>query len=155
MRRILLALLAILLLLGAFAWYNGLARTDVVPLTQSSGYTKKPISLGNTNINADIADTESLRQLGLSGRESLAEDRGMLFVFQDDDPHSFWMKDMLFPIDIIWLSSDKKVIYIAKNAKPESYPSSYRPTDDSRYVIEVPSGFSDRHNISVGSNVSF
>ena len=150
MRRILFVLAFILLLIPVFMW-----RTSAPADPVSSNYTQKPITLGDTHINADIADTEALRERGLSGRESLAENQGMLFVFQDDDAHSFWMKDMKFAIDMIWVSKDMHVVYIAKDARPESYPSSFMPTEPSRYVIEVPAGFVYRHNISVGTRVSF
>lgn len=123
--------------------------------SDSNAYRQTHIELGGVTVTADIADTEPVRQLGLSGREGLSEDKAMLFVFQDDGEHSFWMKDMLFPIDIIWLSSEKRVVYIAKNATPESFPSSFVPNVPSRYVIEVAAGFTDRHNISVGTQVSF
>lgn len=123
--------------------------------SDSNAYRQTHIELGAMTVTADIADTEPVRQLGLSGRDGLAEDKAMLFIFQDDGEHPFWMKDMLFPIDIIWLSSEKRVVYIAKNAAPESYPSSFVPNVPSRYVIEVAAGFTDRQNISVGTQVTF
>src|SRR4051812_42406436 len=61
------------------------------------------IALGTGSVAADIADTETLREKGLSGRQSLSDTQGMLFIFQEEGIHSFWMKDMLIPLDMIWL----------------------------------------------------
>jgi uncharacterized membrane protein (UPF0127 family) len=79
----------------------------------------------------------------------------MLFVFDRPDTYSFWMKDMNFPIDIIWLSSDMKVVYTKKNARPELYPEIYIPKEKAKYVLEVVAGFSDKNNLQEGDSVLF
>ena len=151
MRRLLLIVIAlIVLIVPIFVWRSS---TPVSP--ESSGYRQMPVQLGGTTLTADVADNESQRELGLSGRAGLPEGTGMLFVFQVDGQHAFWMKDMLFSIDMIWLSPEKKVVYIAANARPESYPSSYMPESASRYVIEVPAGWAARHNVAIGSVAQF
>lgn len=113
------------------------------------------LSLGDSTITADVVDTEALREQGLSGRAQLSDEEGMLFVFQEDGRPAFWMKDMLISIDMIWLSSDKKVVYIAQNATPQSYPASFYPSTDSRYVLEVPSGWVSRNHVTVGAQAEW
>jgi len=98
------------------------------------------VHIAGQDIKVDLALTEAQREQGLSGRQSLNENEGMLFVFDSPGNYPFWMKDMNFPIDIIWLSEDGSVIYIKKNALPESYPEAYGPgTNDgeAKYVWKL------------------
>ena len=79
----------------------------------------------------------------------------MLFIFNSADNYGFWMKDMIFPIDIIWIGENKKIVYIEKNVLPESYPKNFSPNVKAMYVLEVLSGFSEKHNIKIGDEVFF
>lgn len=106
-------------------------------------------------VKVDMALTSADQALGLSGRESLKENEGMLFIFPQPGNYPFWMKDMNFPIDIIWLTEDFEVVYIKKDARPELFPESYGPEEDSKYVLEVVSGFSEKNNLQVGDRVEF
>jgi len=80
----------------------------------------------------------------------LGKNQGMLFIFEKKDTHSFWMKDMKFSIDIIWLNENKEVVFIKENAKPEDFPQNYIPTEQSLYVLEFNEGFVKENNISNG-----
>ncbi len=113
------------------------------------------LKIGNTEIKIEIANDDQSRIKGLSGRDSLEEDEGMLFIFDYPDKHSFWMKEMNFPIDIIWLDDNKKIVFIKKEARPESYPESFSSPIDSLYVLEVNASFSDKNNLKVGDEASF
>lgn len=120
---------------------------------------KKEISVGSTKIQAEIASTESQRQKGLGDRKTLGENSGMLFIFDTKDVFpSFWMKDMLIGIDIIWIN-DAKVAKIDKNIEPPDKATSdsqlklYRPDAPIDYVLEVATGFSDKNNIKTGDSV--
>jgi uncharacterized protein len=118
----------------------------------------KYVNIAGQNIKVDLALTGSEQEQGLSGREGLKDNEGMLFVFAKPGEYSFWMKDMKFPIDIIWLSEGLKVIYIKDNALPELYPETYRPVSndgDAKYVLEVNSGFSKKNNLKIGDSVLF
>ena len=115
----------------------------------------KYVKIAGQNIKIELALTEETQAQGLSGRLLLKEDEGMLFVFERPGNYSFWMKDMNFPIDIIWLDEYKKVIYIKKDARPELFPESYGPETNSKYVLEVVSGFSEKNNLQVGDRVEF
>ena len=115
----------------------------------------KYIKIAGQDIKVELALTEDARERGLSGRQNLNENEGMLFVFDHPGQYYFWMKDMNFPIDIIWISEDRKVIYIKKDAQPELYPETYGPEPDAKYVLEIASGFSEKNNLKEGDRVSF
>jgi len=78
----------------------------------------------------------------------------MLFVFPEDGVYRFWMKDMRFSIDIIWLSDSGEVLHIEHSLAPSTYPNSYGPTTSARYVLEVPAGFAVFHNLHIGDRVT-
>lgn len=109
------------------------------------------VEIGGTRVAVSIADTPEERSQGLSGRAPLAENEGMLFIFPEDGKHGFWMKDMRFSIDIIWLSSEDVVVHIEEHVSPESYPASFASQNPARFVLEVPAGFAKTHNIALGS----
>ena len=108
------------------------------------------MTIGDATITVEKADTEAARERGLSGRASLAPDTGMLFVFEYSQIRGFWMKDMRFPIDIVWADETGKVVTIAENLSPDSYPQTFYPTSSALYVLEVPAGFVKAHGIAVG-----
>lgn len=119
------------------------------PSSQNIGYVK----IAGQNIRVDLALTEAEQARGLSGREGLNSNEGMLFIFpktSEDQIHKFWMKDMNFPIDMIWISRDMRVVYIKKDARPESYPDVFGGDQGAKYVLEVVSGFADENNLKVG-----
>ena len=105
----------------------------------------------NVSVQAETVSTDAERSKGLSGREALEEGTGMLFIFDDVDTHTFWMPDMHFAIDIIWLDESMKVVHIKENATPESYPEIFTPSASAKYVLEVPAGFSKKWGIVEGT----
>ncbi|MFZ3015529.1 MAG: DUF192 domain-containing protein [Minisyncoccia bacterium] len=113
------------------------------------------VKIAEQILKVDLALTPKSQEQGLSGRDSLKEDEGMLFVFEKKGKYSFWMKDMNFPIDIIWIGKDLRVIYIKKNAQPESFPETFGADQDANFVLEVISGFSEKNNLKEGDNVKF
>jgi uncharacterized membrane protein (UPF0127 family) len=118
----------------------------------------KSVKIAGQNIKVDLALTEAEQEQGLSGRQSLAANEGMLFVFASPGDYQFWMKDMNFPIDMIWLDQNLKVIYIEKNATPISYPETFGPgpnDGEAKFVLEVPDGFSEKNNLQVGDSAEF
>ena len=103
----------------------------------------------------EIADMQFTRQLGLSGKPLLPRGEGMLFIFNTDDVHGFWMKDMLFDIDIICIDSSFNIVDIKSDATPESFPDIFKPIKKSRYVLEVNAGFVEEHSIKIGDYIRF
>jgi len=134
--------------------YSLISRNDSLPSKVTESEIQH-VKVGGQMIKVDLALTPEDQKLGLSGREYIAEDEGMLFVFKKPDKNYFWMKEMNFPIDIIWLDEDLKVIFIQENALPESFPASFGPEEESRYVLELSSGFVKKNNLEVGNFVKF
>ncbi len=129
---------------------------QTIPATQGAGgsiSTTHTVFLDETPVRAAIADTPALREHGLSGSAPLKSDEGMLFVFENDGRYSFWMKDMLFPIDMVWIASDGHVVHIEKSVSPDTYPQTITPGSLARYVLGLSAGFSDMPNSKVGSSV--
>ncbi|HEX55521.1 MAG: hypothetical protein DRO90_01405 [Candidatus Altiarchaeales archaeon] len=108
-------------------------------------------------IVAEVVSTPEEMARGLMYRKRLEENRGMLFIFKEEGRYGFWMKNMNFPLDIIWISRNKTVAHIEVNLPPcksDSCPI-YVPDKKALYVLEVNANFSIRNNISIGSTVLF
>ena len=107
-------------------------------------------------IDVEVVDTPEKQAQGLSGREKIPDKAGMLFYFSEYRVRDFWMKNMLFPLDIIWIDGGK-VVGISKNVPipdGESLPTYSSPSPVSM-VLEVNSGFADKNNLKVGDRVDF
>lgn len=121
-------------------------------------YSDAMVELAGKKINVEIADTNEEKNLGLSGRDSISDDQGMLFTFGEPTTKLvFWMKDMKFAIDVIWIRNDT-VIDITRSAMPEpgiadSALTRYRPSGEADSVLELPAGWSDRNNVKIGDQV--
>jgi uncharacterized membrane protein (UPF0127 family) len=102
-----------------------------------------------------MVTTAAAQEKGLSGRASLAPDSGMLFVFQNEAQRCFWMKDMQFPLDIIWVNKDKRVVYIQPELSPSTYPDSFCPKPPAQYVIELNAGQATQASIRIGETLTF
>lgn len=102
----------------------------------------------------EIADDEAKRAQGLMYRDSMAENEAMLFIFPDEAERSFWMKNCIISLDIIYVNAKNQIITIQKNTVPYSEDSV--PSNGlARYVVEVNAGFSDRHNIKTGDHIDW
>lgn len=101
------------------------------------------------NIEIEVADTDPKRQIGLMNRSEMAENRGMLFVFNQDNSTGFWMKDTRIPLDIIFVGADSTVINVQKNAKPYDQ-TNYPAVAPYRYTLEVNGGSADKWGIEEG-----
>lgn len=122
--------------------------------TSCGKYKKGEIKIGSKILAVDIADDICKENLGLSGRTSLAEG-GMLFIFEKAGNYGFWMKDMNFPIDILWIDDTFKIVGIEKNLYPDTYPKAYGEKYKALYVLEVPAQYCDKNNIKVGDKIIF
>ena len=119
--------------------------------------TVSSVRIAATEIAVEIATSSAAVQKGLSGRSSLGENRGMLFIFGRPDVYHFWMPDMRFPIDIIWIDNGQ-VVDADENVSPKFDPLRpifYTPGHPVRYVLEVNAGFMKRKNIRIGDPVTF
>jgi len=146
--------IAAVLILAAIAFGTYFTRS-MPETTAASTVSQMPtISLKGTTLRVTLATTTADRERGLGGRTGLASDEGMLFVFDTDGLYAFWMKDMKFSIDMVWLSSDGTVVYMAKNVSPDTYPAAFTPDTPARYVLELPAGWADAHGLKVGDKAS-
>lgn len=115
------------------------------------------VSPNGSAIKIRMADTVPEQELGLSYARSLAADQGMLFVFKTSAPHPFWMKDMRFPLDIIWLKSEGgryRVVTVDENLSPDSYPQAFSGTEPADAVLEINAFKSKAFDIVPGSYLS-
>ncbi|HJP80894.1 MAG TPA: DUF192 domain-containing protein [Candidatus Saccharimonadales bacterium] len=113
------------------------------------------VRIGDGVYKARVANTDTSRTAGLSDTPSLRQDEALLMVYPNDDKHPIWMKEMNYPLDIVWLNKDKKVVYIVKNAPPDSYPEKFEPKEPARYVLELPAGAVSEKTISIGISAAF
>lgn len=108
-------------------------------------------------LTVEVMVKDEDRQMGLMFRPSLPEDRGMLFIFEQADFHGIWMKNCKFPIDILWLDADRKIVHVQEGAPPctkEPCPV-YTPLRRAVYVVELGSGQARREKAALGEAVSF
>jgi uncharacterized protein len=135
------ALAATIALAGACA-----DRRPTVVLAPKSG---KPVE-----VSVEVADTAEAQARGLMYRAKLEPDHGMIFLFDTEKPHAFWMKNTQIPLDMIFIARDGRIVGIHPNAEPLSL----RPIDvgaPSRAVLEVAGGFAAAHGIAVGDRVTY
>lgn len=124
------------------------------PLVPPSVYAHK-LTIGGVPLDVAIAHTQEEQSRGLSGTSSLSANEGMLFVFDAPKIPNFWMKDMNYSIDMIWIDNDLRVSGVVSNVTPDTYPEEFSPDTPIRFVLEVPAGFTEANNIISGTEVTF
>lgn len=122
-------------------------------LNKKDNTSYKKIIVGNIAVKVEIAKSPAEKQKGLSGKSFMRKNNGMLFVFSQPDFYSFWMKDMEFPIDIIWLDDNLRIINIEKNITPDTFPKKFLPQLPAKYALEVNGGWSDENKVEEGVNI--
>ena len=150
-----IAALILFLFLAGLAWvffFDPAFLTDAGIIRSS--VKEQRITIRNTiPLSVEIAQSDVERAKGLSGRSVLPDGRGLLMVFPEDALAGIWMKDMLFPIDIMWIDESGHIVTIAQSVAPSTYPKVFYPSRAARYVLEVPAGFVDIYNIREGDSV--
>ena len=124
----------------------------------SGGAGRRQVHIGEMTVRAEVAMTPERRGRGLSGRTSLPEDAGMLFVFEQEQRPAFWMRDMLFSLDFIWISADGRVVDLTLDVPPPAPASrlpTYQPAEPVLYMLEVNAGVVQRFGVQVGDAVTF
>jgi len=137
----------VLIAFGLYAVISGIvnATDNVQPLVAPSG-----------TLRIEIVDDPESRRLGLSGRDEIGDHEGMLFVFDEPSAQNcFWMKDMRFSIDMVWLDSAKRVLNSISDVSPDTYPDSFCPVSEAKYGLEVGSGRAQELGLSDGETVRF
>jgi uncharacterized membrane protein (UPF0127 family) len=105
-------------------------------------------------IDIELAQNESQRQLGLMYRDTMAENQGMLFIFDNEEVRSFWMKNTILSLDMVFVNALNEIVTIHKYTTPYS-EETYESTKPAKYVIELNAGYTDKRKISVGDRVSW
>jgi hypothetical protein len=105
-------------------------------------------------VTVELARTDAERERGLMHRRTLADGQGMLFLFAESERRAFWMKNTLIPLDMIFVDDGGRVVGIVENAQPLTL-APRAPGVPSRYVLEVPGGWSARHGVAPGARVRF
>ena len=111
------------------------------------------MGLGEATLKLEIAHEPEERVCGLSYREEMAEDEGMVIVYDDEDYYSIWMKDMNFSLDLVWMNTAWEVVDITRDVTPESFPEIFTSKIPAQYAIELNSGSVDAFNILIGDSV--
>jgi uncharacterized protein len=139
-------LLAILLIIGAIVLIAAFFLSE-------SALPEHNIDIGGITLIVELADTRESREQGLSGRSELGEDRGLLMAFDQDGSPQIWMKDMLFPLDIIWIGSNGTVVTLKEAVEPCGDACIvFYPTRPAKYVLEVNAGFCESHGLEEGDH---
>lgn len=136
----------------AFLGYAGYQNREQV-IGFFIGEPKYIVQVGGVKIFVKIADEPHERIQGLSGTESLGDFEGLLFAFDSSDRHGVWMKDMNYPIDIIWLNEEGVIVHIETRVSPRTYPKTFRPPVPARYVLEMNERMVESFNIRTGQQV--
>jgi len=154
----------LIIIIGVFSvWFlNSPEPVQNIPVVGQQNYntaqniqTVQSVQIGKATIKVELATTTAEQIQGLSGRTSLAANTGMLFIFDHPAFWGIWMKDMNFPIDVLWITDDLKINYIVEDMTPASYPQDYVSKTPARYVLELPVGTVKNDGIAVGQSVIF
>ena len=155
MKKFTFQMLLLLLVIFASLYFYKNQSVPNIPFMPQPTVTKN-LTINGALLKVEIADTKEKRSKGLGGRESLATDSGMLFIFEKLDKYAFWMKGLSFPLDFIWIKGDR-VMEVTQDVKPplpgqsdESLPI-YSSKVDIDKVLEVNSGMANQLNIKEGS----
>ena len=148
--KIQIAVLFLLIPIGGLYLYS---KDQGIPIREIFTPGVAVMDIGEIPLRVEIADTEEERTKGLSGRKDFKTANGILFVFDKPDYHGVWMKDMNFPIDIIWIDENLTVIGVDKGVAPNTYPKTFRPSRPALYVVETNDWYTQTFGISAGEKV--
>jgi len=140
------------LLFGIYAWFYARSPEKAAE-NHAPAFSKAIVEIGGREISVEIADEPDEQVQGLSGREGLPENEGMLFVFERPGFYKFWMKGMRFALDLVWIGADWKIVGVSRNVPPESYPGAILPPARAQYVLELDAGLAAKYGLKPGDNV--
>lgn len=136
-----------------FTFFQFMMNEPTLPFSLKHRAHDKTIYVDGTPVIAHLLTTEAQRVKGLSGKKSIGPNEGMLFVFDTEDEWGIWMKDMNFAIDVLWIDAQGTIVGLLPELQPDSYPQVYMSSVPSKYVLELPAGFADIYNITLGQKV--
>lgn len=124
------------------------------PLAARGTVVFVPDGASEARVVVEVASTDGARQKGMMCRTSMTEQDGMLFLFEEEELQSFWMKNTYLPLDIIFVRHDLTVAGVSANAEPLTLTPRAVPVP-SQFVVEVTAGWAARHSITAGTKVRF
>lgn len=115
------------------------------------------VCIKNNCFSVEIADDPSEREIGLMERDSLDEESGMLFVFEQEGVYKFWMKNTLIPLDMIWIDGNNKIVFIKENAEPckTDMCETFGPNGKAKCVLEINGGLAEKMKLKIGDAAEF
>jgi uncharacterized membrane protein (UPF0127 family) len=130
------------------------------------------VNIGNKNIKAEVAKTTYQKTKGLMFRKELKKDTGMLFVFNTEAKHTFWMANTYIPLDIVWINKDKNIVHMSEDTHPcdssenknmaiktiqniKNSCTLYTPKEKALYVLEINAGWIKENGIKLGDKITF
>jgi len=125
----------------------------IIPIARSQTILKIPLYIGQKEIWVEVAKTPEERSYGLMGRKNLGKDEGMLFIFETEDRHGFWMKNTFIPLSIAFIDKNGRIVWIT-DMKPLTLDS-HVPPQPVLYALEMNKGWFSSRGIKVGDMVRF
>lgn len=115
------------------------------------------VCIRSTCVDIEIVQTPEKIEKGLMFRDNMPQNHGMLFVFASEGEYSFWMKNTLIPLDMIWMDYNRRVVHIEENVPPckKNPCPSYTPSNAALYVLEVNAGYVQKHSIKLNDRAEF
>ncbi|MBF8249714.1 MAG: hypothetical protein HW400_315 [Candidatus Levybacteria bacterium] len=155
MKKVLLAFALLLIIVGAmFLTQNYLNKGGTLSFLKKA----PSVTIADQSFKVTLAASEKEREIGLSETKELQQNQGMLFLFDKPDYYSFWMKNMQFPIDIIYIKTDT-IVDIKNNAQPpkdnQENPTIYTPLEPSDKVLEIQAGLAEKYKFKNGDKVTY
>lgn len=124
-----------------------------MPIAHSQNLPRIPLYIHSREIRVEVAQTPGDRSVGLMGRKHLGKDEGMLFIFETEDYHGFWMKDTFLPLSIAFIGKDGRIVWIT-DMKPLTLES-HVPPKPILYALEMNRGWFSSYGVKVGDVVRF
>jgi uncharacterized membrane protein (UPF0127 family) len=154
---VIVAAIGVLLILAASYFIDTEDFENVIDEEKGKEVKYAKVRINESYLTLEIADDLETRALGLMDREGLAQEEGMLFVYDDEKIRYFWMKDVLFPLDMIFINETLEIVGFLENVpvcEQEPCPQ-YSIEEESKYVIEVNAGWVTENFVEIGQRVDF
>ena len=152
-------ILGVVLLLMAIAFFIVQDNNSRNKTEENKPHNISEVCFESNCFNVEIADTSEKRETGLMNRKYLKPNSGMLFSFEEENKYNFWMKNVLIPLDMIWIDQNRKVVFIKENAEPckteDNECETFVSDKKAKYVLEISGGMSEEIELNIGDEVEF
>jgi len=145
------AIVIVVIALAAYYFNSNGAQSSKETIPSGTITLKAP----KGDLSVFVATSSEDQEQGLGGRDAMPSDEGMLFAFDQPGSYSFWMQDMNFPLDLVWVNEDKTVAGLTPDVATSTYPDTFVPPNDVSYVLELNAGVADKFGIATGTLLQF